>query len=85
MKKTMPTVLTSGAILATAGLVIGLRCSVYYISTIGLLLSRGTLVSVVLVLTLLPALLLLTDRVISCKGNRKIIQPADEKTEGSLS
>ncbi len=62
LKKSMPTVLTSGTILITAGFVIGVQCSVYYISSIGSLLSRGALISVILVLTLLPALLTLCDR-----------------------
>ncbi len=77
MKGALPTVLTSGAILTTAGGVIGIRCSVYYISSIGLLLSRGTLVSVILVLTLLPALLLLLDGIIFRSGSgRKGKNPA---------
>ena len=62
LRKALPTVLTSGIILITAGFLIGKLCSVYYISSIGLLVSRGALVSVLLVLSLLPALLLLCDR-----------------------
>ncbi len=62
MRKALPTILTSGLILTVAGFIIGKRCSIYYISSIGLLVSRGALVSSVLVLTLLPALLLLCDR-----------------------
>ena len=64
MKKALPTVLTSGIILITAGYIVGRMCSVYYISAIGLLLSRGAAVSVFLVLTLLPALLAMGDRLI---------------------
>lgn len=64
LSRSMPTVLTSGTILTTAGFVIGIQCSVYYISTIGSLIARGALISVILVLTLLPALLLLCDRLI---------------------
>ena len=55
--RALPTVLTSGIILIMAGYVIGKLCTVYYISSIGMLLSRGATVSVLLVLTLLPALL----------------------------
>ena len=62
MRKALPTILTSGLILTVAGFIIGKKCSIYYISSIGLLVSRGALVSSVLVLTLLPALLLLCDR-----------------------
>ncbi len=64
LHKALPTVLTSGTILMTAGFIIGKICSVYYISSIGLLLARGTLISVFLVLTLLPALLSLFDRIV---------------------
>ncbi|MBQ6646321.1 MAG: MMPL family transporter [Clostridia bacterium] len=62
LKKALPTILTSGVILITAGYIIGKRCSIYYISSIGLLISRGALVSALLVMTLLPALLALCDR-----------------------
>ena len=62
MRSALPTVLTSGIILITAGGIIGRQCSIYYISSIGLLISRGALMSVLLVLTLLPALLALADR-----------------------
>ena len=61
MHSSLPTVLTSGTILTTAGFIIGKQCSIYYISSIGLLLSRGALLSVILVCTLLPALLALFD------------------------
>ena len=64
MRKALPTILTSGLILTVAGFIIGKRCSIYYISSIGLLVSRGALVSSVLVLTLLPALLLCDRRII---------------------
>ena len=60
LNKALPTVLTSGVI--TAGFIIGIQCSIYYISSIGLLISRGALMSVLLVLLLLPALLSLFDR-----------------------
>ena len=62
LKKALPTILTSGLILIVAGFIIGKLCSIYYISSIGLLVSRGAFVSVVLMLTLLPSGLLLADR-----------------------
>ena len=61
LRHALPTILTSGLILVTAGYMIGKMCSIYYISSIGLLVSRGAGVSVALVLTLLPALLALCD------------------------
>ena len=68
MVRSLPTVLTSGLILITAGFIIGQICSVFYIADIGALIARGASVSVLLVLTLLPALLVLLDRWI---GKRK--------------
>ena len=50
MKKALPTVLTSGIILVTAGYSVGRMCSVYYIYVIGLLLSRGAAISALLAL-----------------------------------
>ena len=64
LKKALPTIMTSGVILIVAGFVIGKICTIYYIYSIGLLVARGALVSALLVLTLLPALLLLGDRYI---------------------
>ena len=61
LKRSLPTILTSGLILITAGFIIGQICSVFYIADIGSLLARGASVSVLLVLTLLPALLVLLD------------------------
>ena len=71
LHKALPTVLTSGVILITAGYIIGKLCSVYYISAIGLLLSRGAAVSVILIVTLLPALLAICDRAVVRKNKNK--------------
>ncbi len=59
-----PTVFTSGTILASAGIVIGLLSSEPAISTIGTVLGRGTIISVVLVMGILPQLLVLGDFII---------------------
>ena len=56
-----PTILTSGTILACAGAFIGLLSSDAAISSIGSCLGRGTLISMVLVMLILPQLLLLGD------------------------
>ena len=70
LSRALPTVLTSGIILTAAGFIIGIQCSIYYISRTGLLISRGAAMSVLLVLTLLPALLAIFDRRIVRKGGR---------------
>lgn len=53
------TIFTSGAIMTAAGFIIGYMTTDVYISTIGLALGRGTLISIILVLTALPQLLYL--------------------------
>lgn len=59
-----PTILTSGTILASAGIIIGLLSSEASISSIGICLGRGTIISMFLVLCILPQLLLLGDKII---------------------
>ncbi len=56
------TILTSGSALVVAGFSVGIVSSVFYISSIGTMLARGALISVVMVLFLLPRLLQWFDR-----------------------
>ena len=58
----LPTILTSGAALTEAGFTVGIISSVFYISSIGTMLARGAIISVVLILFLLPQLLQWLDR-----------------------
>ncbi len=64
MQHSLPTIFTSGLILFAAGLAIGLVCSVFYISGIGLLVASGAFFSLVMVLLGLPAMLYICDRAI---------------------
>ena len=59
-----PTVLTSGSILSAAGFLIGLITTEPSIVGIGQCLSRGTLISMFLVLFVLPQILVLGDRIV---------------------
>ena len=59
-----PTIFTSGSILASAGFAIGLLSSDPTISSIGIALGRGTLISIILVMGILPQLLVLGDFII---------------------
>ena len=59
-----PTIFTSGSILAASGFVIGYLSSDPAISSIGICLGRGTLISIVLVMGILPQLLVLGDYII---------------------
>ena len=58
------TVITSGIIMTAAGLLIAWRVSDVYVCHIGLAVGRGALISVILVLTVLPQLIVLLDRFI---------------------
>ena len=59
-----PTIFTSGSILASAGIIIGLISSDASISSLGIALGRGTIISIVLVMGILPQLLVLGDYII---------------------
>ena len=59
MNFAFPTILTSGTILATAGILIGQMTSEVAIVGIGQSLGRGTTISIILVLFVLPQILLL--------------------------
>ena len=62
--ESFPTVLTSGSILTMAGFLISFRVSDVYVSHIGLAIGRGALISVILVLTVLPQIILMLDKLI---------------------
>ena len=64
VKASMPTVFTSGMILTICGFVIGFIASQNAISTVGILLGKGTLVSVLMITLVLPSVLYLLDKFI---------------------
>ncbi len=69
--ESFPTVITSGAIMSAAGLIIAFRVSDVYVGHIGFAVGRGALISVILVLTVLPALIMLFDKAIEKTTIRK--------------
>ena len=64
LNQSFPTVLTSGSIMTVAGFLIGKLSTDTIISSIGDTLGRGSLTSIVLVMTVLPQLLVLGDALI---------------------
>ena len=64
MNFAFPTVITSGFILSITGLLIGYMSSEATISSLGANLGRGTIVSIILVLFVLPQLLLISDKLV---------------------
>lgn len=64
IQESLPSILTSGAILISAGYLIKYCSSLKAISDMGELIGRGALISVVLVVMVLPQILVLLDRFI---------------------
>jgi len=64
LNQAFPTIVTSGTILASAGVLIGILSTTPSISSIGICLGRGTLISIFLVMGILPQILLLGDVII---------------------
>ena len=64
LNQAFPTVITSGSIMVAAGFIIGKVTTDGTISSLGTTLGRGTLISIILVMTVLPQLLLMFDKVI---------------------
>jgi len=65
LNQAFPTIITSGLMLASAGMAIGFLTSNETISAIGIYLGTGTLISIFLVMCVLPQILLLGDTLIS--------------------
>lgn len=88
--ETFPSLLVSASILATAGFALGFASSMSAVSSLGLLLARGALLSLALVTCFLPALLVVLDRVIRRTTWHANFAPSDPKpslpeTEGDAS
>ena len=64
INQAFPTIFTSGTILTGAGFLIGQIASDATVASIGIALGRGTLISIILVLFVLPQILLLGDIII---------------------
>ncbi|MBE5037107.1 MMPL family transporter [Subdoligranulum sp. DSM 109015] len=64
LNEAFPTIFTSGTILAVAGALIGVMTTNPVIAAIGSCLGRGTVISIVLVLAVLPQILLVGDSIV---------------------
>ncbi len=71
LNQSFPTILTSGSILTLAGFLIGMLSTNAIISALGTALGRGTLISIVIVMMILPQIVLLTDKFIEKTSFRK--------------
>lgn len=64
LNEAFPTIFTSGTILAVAGALIGAMTTNPVIAAIGTCLGRGTVISIVLVMAVLPQILLIGDTIV---------------------
>ena len=76
LNQAFPTVLTSGSILLMAGFLIGIVSTSPVISSLGIALGRGTLISILIVMSVLPQIIILFDKLIE-----KSAFPKREKEE----
>lgn len=77
-----PTIITSGSILTIAGYLIGFIATEPVINAVGICIGRGTLISLIIVMTVLPQLLMLGDKLIErtkITVKVKIKKPASSK------
>ena len=82
MNFAFPTIVTSGSMLALAGILIGQLSSDGAICGIGQCLGRGTIISIIIVMFILPQILLLGEKIIE-KTSFKVSVPIKlEKTSG---
>ena len=85
LNASFPTVFTSGTILASAALLIGNMSAQPVIAILGTCLGRGTIVSIILVLFVLPATLVLGDSIINRTSFKlKGIEPKTRTATGTV-
>lgn len=85
MRLAFPTIFTSGTILALAGFIVGLLTSNPPISSLGMNLGRGTIISIVLVMGILPQLLYIGDFLIDKTAVSVKLPKRRMQSEGTVS
>jgi len=85
LNSAFPTVFTSGSMMAAAGLLIGSMSAQPVVSIMGTCLGRGTIISIILVLCVLPSILVLGDSIIERTSFRmKGIELNTRKASGTM-
>ena len=80
-----PTIFTSGSMMAAAGLLIGNMSAQPVVSIMGTCIGRGTIISILLVLFVLPSILVLGDSIIERTSfNIKGLEPKTKKATGTI-
>ena len=85
MNFAFPTIVTSGSMLAIAGILIGKMTSEAAIAGIGQCLGRGTLISIFIVMFILPQILLLGEKVIDKTSFTVSMPVMTQKSTGLVS
>ena len=85
LNSSFPTVFTSGTMMASAGLLIGNLSAQPVVSIMGMCIGRGTIISIILVLFVLPSILVLGDSIIErTRFTMKPIAPPIRQLSGNL-
>ena len=86
LNSAFPTVFTSGSMMASAGLLIGNMSAQPVVSIMGNCLGRGTIISIILVLCVLPSILVLGDSIIERTRFRMkpIVKVNAQKASGTV-
>ncbi|MBR3949441.1 MAG: MMPL family transporter [Oscillospiraceae bacterium] len=82
LNSAFPTVFTSGSMMAAAGLLIGNMSAQPVVSIMGMCIGRGTIISIILVLFVLPSILVLGDSIIE-RTKFRIKTPEPKRREAS--
>jgi ATP/ADP translocase len=85
LNQSFPTILTSGSILTLAGFLIGKISTNAIISALGTALGRGTLISIVIVMMVLPQIVLLCNKFIEKTSFNKDDVEAEKNARRELS
>ena len=85
LNSAFPTIFTSGSMMAAAGLLIGNMSAQPVVSIMGTCIGRGTIISIILVLFVLPSILVLGDSIIErTKFKIKTIEPKRREATGTV-
>lgn len=84
INQAFPTIFTSGTIMSSAGFLIGNISSDATISAMGTALGRGTVISMILVVLVLPQILLLCDTIIEKTALKVDFTREQRKSEGKV-
>ena len=85
LNSSFPTIFTSGSMMAAAGLLIGNMSAQPVVSIMGTCIGRGTIISIILVLFVLPSILVLGDSIIErTKFKIKTIEPKRREATGTV-